>query len=341
MEISIGAQEMNKTKIEYLTHTWNPLAMRCTPVSEGCKNCWHLAMAKRLANNPMLSYAERFAYEGVKHPVLKNKELEAPLHFKKPARIGVQFMGDLFHESISFKFQTAIFEIMATGDHWFYILTKRPQRMKEFFQACEDWDPIEWPGIWLGVSVEDQKTADERIPILLQIPAAHRWVSVEPMLGAVDLGLDKATCKCCPRWGSRWIRLKWQVTADWPLALINEQNRKMIAPAGIYRAESNPHGALSVNTSGGFLGVKPNEFEVLPKLDWVVCGGETGPGARPLHPDWVRSLRDQCQAAGVPFFFKGWGDKGEWEQLTLGHWYQKQGKKSHFLDGKEWRELPK
>ncbi len=536
---------MNRTKIEYLDYTWNPIAMRCTPVSEGCRNCWHLAMAKRLAANPKIVNEFRNAYGGAIPPVLIHTELEAPLYLRKPSRIAIQLMGDLFHDSVPTEFVDMILATVSLSVfHTFLILTKRPARMKEYFddsqtpfriqrsadtvivkrameniryeirpipgfdkyfadtigqifttngsghcvwcgkvfntgqqdslfcgQSCrsaacyarqqgrnsepagrimrkvrtdrgeqghlriniiggskelvhrlvlttfvrppigdeqgchrdgnpehnwvtnlrwgtqeDNWKDskrhgtfnrhktennhikpsIFWPlqNCFLGVSVEDQKTADERIPILLQIPAAHRWVSVEPMLGPVDLGLDKATCKCCPRWGSRWIRLKGQVTADFPFPLINDQYRKMIAPAGIYRAESNPHGALSVETPGGLLGVKPDEFEVFPKLDWVVCGGETGPGARPVHPDWVRSLRDQCQAAGVPFFFKSWGEwaPGSDHPHLVGHNRRtkiispidgrdnavakgavtmvRTKHSGHLLDGKEWREFP-
>ncbi len=241
---------MNKTKIQYLDYTWNPIAMRCTPISDGCRSCWHLAMAKRLAANPTLRPVKRYAYEEGP-PFLDKEELEAPLHLKKPSRIGVQFMGDLFHQAIPDGFLLDIFRMMLINpQHTYFLLTKRPERMSKFLSAGliseADW-------IWLGVSIENQKTADERIPILLQIPAAHRWVSVEPMLGPVNLrgysavGAEKRSCK------------------------------------------SN-----------------------IERLDWTIVGGETDPKARPMHPDWVRSLRDQCQASGTAFFFKGWG---EWTEI--------------------------
>ncbi len=235
---------MQKTKIEYLTHSWSPIAMRCTPVSTGCANCWHLAMAKRLAKNPVIDRNRQTAYAGGPF-LLDEKELEAPLHLKKPARIGVQFMGDLFHDNISMEWIGRILRLArAITQHKFFFLTKRPKRMRD---ALWPWDikgDVIEPKpdhLFFGISVEDQRTADERIPILLQIPAGHRWVSIEPMLGPVDLE----------------PYLNWER-----------------------------------------LGEKFNS------LNWVVLGGETGPKARPLHPDWVRSLRDQCRAAGVPFFFK-------------------------------------
>ncbi len=243
---------MNKTKIQYLDWTWNPIKMRCTPVSAGCANCWHLAMAKRLAKNPSIYREEQKAYAGGS-PMLDQKELEAPIHLRKSARIGVCFMGDLWHEKIE-HFQIAqVWEVARhCQKHIFFFLTKRPNRLKSWTGVKSEVahiPPIRgeiWPNnCWLGVSVEDQKTADERIPILLQISATHRWVSIEPMLGAVFLGRD-------------WID-------------------------------------------------KPRYLET-GTLDWIVLGGETGPKARPMHPDWVRSIRDQCQAVGMPFFFKSWGE---------------------------------
>lgn len=256
---------MQKTKIEYLDYTWNPLAMRCTPISDGCRNCWHLAMAKRLAKNPMIDRDAQRAYFGTDGPSMNYVELEAPLRLKKPSRIGVQLMGDLFHRNIPDKFLIQIFNAMRMAPkHKYFLLSKRPSRMSDFCQRLRFdgkgdgktylADSADSPGyclmggygctgmdwVWLGVSIENQQTADERIPILLQIPAAKRFVSVEPMLGPVDLG-------------------------------------------------------------------KLSD----PNISWIIVGGETGAGARPLHLDWIRSLVEQCQAAGVPFFFKSWG---EWEK---------------------------
>lgn len=304
---------MQRTKIEYLTHTWSPIAMRCTPVSEGCQNCWHLAMAKRLAGNKGLNgltLNQREAYKGGP-PYLIERELEAPLHLKKPARIGVQFMGDLGHESIPDRFIAEVWDVMTRcSEQTFLILTKRPKR---FLNWSKSWGLLPFPNLWLGVSVEDQKTADERIPILLQIPAAKRFVSYEPGLGSVDftrIGGDQFG------WG------------------------RIDALNGLYYVRAN------ATESGCEWETKPAQ-----KLDWVICGGETGPGARPLHPDRVRSLRDQCQAAGVPFFFKSWGQWKPWaidDPAIKKTWsdapdFKKFGYKElrHFLDGKEWREFPK
>jgi len=232
-------------------------------------------------------------------------------------------MGDLFHEEVPDNFISAVLEIpscVESEKHDFFVLTKRPQRIPRWLKSHNerfgtvrelDYKPktILGNNLWLGVSVEDQKTADERIPILLQIPAAHLWVSVEPMLSEIDL--SQYLPQMCPV--HREIHLRGRNCID-------------------------------KSKEGSF-------------LDWVVCGGETGPKARPLHPDWLRSLRDQCQVAGVPFFFKSWGTSKcncylnlkQSERINHGRtgisyecpihdWGQEKG---HLLDGKEWREFPK
>jgi protein gp37 len=198
--------------------------------------------------------------------------LEEPLHWRKPSRIFVCSMADLFHDDVSTKFIIDCLSIMAEAyQHTFMILTKRPERMREILThetiANDVWlqtsrgvnaEPSPWPlpNVWLGVTAENQEQADKRIPALLQIPAAVRFVSVEPMLGPVSM---------------RWLAA-WNGMATKPRPSIT------------------------------------NEFDGLRCLDWAICGGESGPGARPMHPDWVRSLRDQCQEAGTRFFFKQWGE---------------------------------
>lgn len=245
--------------IGYIDRTYNPIAMRCSPVSEGCANCWHLNMDRRLANNPNIPADQRAAYYGGL-PVMTHR-LNDPLHWRKPQRVAVQFMGDLFHESVLFEMVLSIFDRMQQcPQHTFLLLTKRPQRMLEFCRNFGIGDANEWPAnIWAGVTVENQVRSDERIPILLQLPAAKRWVSVEPMLGPVDCG--------------SWL-------------------------------EERP------GCGGGSAHPDCEEcWWQSNQIDWVVCGGETGPGARPMHPEWVRSVRDQCQEAQVPFWVKAMGGK--------------------------------
>lgn len=306
------------TKIEWATETWNPVT-GCTPISEGCRNCYAERMSKRLAGR--CGYPEGEPFRVTLHP----DKLEQPLRWKKPRMIFVCSMGDLFHEDVPEIEIIRVFAVMADAQqHTYLVLTKRPERMKEVLTspsiANDVWlmtntgiseDKPIWPlpNVWLGVTAENQARADERIPILLQIPAAVRFVSVEPMLGPVDLSLSDG------------VDL-----------------------------------SMSVGT-----GLKPGKSYLINSLDWVICGGQTGPGARPMHPDWVRSLRDQCKEAGVPFFFKSWG---EWmpsyqtgatfelsrlktDEVVMsgpGHGVvmKKVGKKTagRLLDGQEWNQYP-
>jgi protein gp37 len=277
---------MQKTGIEYLTHTWNPIAMRCTPVSAGCKNCWHLRMANRLGGNSALSERRRSAYNiGV--PWIVDRELSAPLKRKEPAVIGVQFMGDLFHESVTNEQIAAVFGVMADCPrHVFAVLTKRPKRAFSWFEWAKKQvifrrdgkrgfylDPRSnnifgfkiWPlpNVWFGVSIEDQKTADERIPVLLQIPAEKRFVSVEPLLARVSL--DRLT-----------------------------ENQEV-------QGDADTHWLTGYTISDGCYEPWIDDKH---RINWVICGAETGPGKRLMNLDWARSVREQCKSASVPFFFK-------------------------------------
>jgi protein gp37 len=265
---------------------WNPVT-GCTKVSQGCKNCYAEVLAKRF-------WGERKFTDVQCHP----ERLEQPLHWRKPSRVFVNSMSDLFHPDVPDEFIYSVWNIISQSpQHTYQILTKRPERM---FRRLSNLGFRE--NVWIGVSVEDQATADDRIPLLLQTPAAVRFVSCEPLLGPVDL--------------SEWL----------------------------FPDETHPsHGILTGD----------------PQLDWVIVGGESGPHARPMHPDWARSLRDQCQAAGVPFFFKQWG---QWLPNVYGdasipegvnfeakhHLFDdglavaKVGKKAagRLLDGREWNEFP-
>lgn len=164
---------MGNTKIEWAEKSWNPIT-GCTKVSEGCRNCYAERLTKRFW--PEINFNE------VKlHP----DRLGQPLHWKKPSRIFVCSMSDLFHEDIDDGFLCRVFDTMlAAENHTFLLLTKRPERMRGFVKRCAHG---KIKNIWYGVTAENQRMADERIPILLQIPAAVRFISIEPMLGPVDL----------------------------------------------------------------------------------------------------------------------------------------------------------
>lgn len=276
----------DKSKIKWTDSTWNPIT-GCSVVSAACKNCYAMKLAgTRLQHHPSrVGLTQDTANGPVWTGEVRFNEgwLDQPLRWKKPRKIFVCAHSDLFHESVPNEWIDQIFAVMALApQHTFQVLTKRPGRMLAYLSqdrrrewadcAVRLWgenDPdalhdaiyggeAVLPNVWLGVTVENQDAANERIPLLLQTPAAVRWVSMEPLLGSVSF---------------RWM-------------------------AGIF---PGPHAAQ--NPSG-----KTNHLEALRRIDWVVVGGESGPNARPMHPDWVRSLRDQCVEAGVPFFFKQWGE---------------------------------
>lgn len=287
---------MADTKIEWCGRpgrrgrVWNPTS-GCTPASDGCTNCYASRMSKRLAGR--CGYPADDPFRVTLHP----DKLDQPLHWTALSDVFVDSMGDLFHADVPDEYIAAVFGVMAAcPEHTFMILTKRPDRMKAWFQSIERRaknaaqvfpdDGLAWrrrhvlraaavrwagggelshiddeawplPNVWLGVSAENQQTADERIPPLLLTPAAVRFVSCEPLLGPVDFG-DYLTTSPSAAF------LAGKVTPEMP--------------------DWTRIGAYA--------------------LDWIVAGDETGPGARPAHPDWFRSLRDQCAASGTPFFFK-------------------------------------
>lgn len=177
---------MGKSKIEWTEQAWNPVT-GCTKVSEGCKNCYAKTMHKRLTAMGIKKYKKPFN-KIVCHP----ETLEEPFKWKKPSMIFVNSMADLFHEDVPYDFIAKVLETMEqAGQHTYQILTKRPERALDFWKWFNEYmqSVVEsfLDNEWMGVSVENQKTADERIPVLLQIPAKIRWISVEPMLENVDL----------------------------------------------------------------------------------------------------------------------------------------------------------
>ena len=264
------------SKIEWTDATWNPTT-GCTRVSEGCRHCY-------IERTPPFRIAGRKFVNGSTGVQLHPERLDQPLHWKKPRRIFVNSLSDLFHEDVPYQFIDKVFGVMGSeeaGHHTFQVLTKRPERMlrytERFTTGGVEFDKL-FPLVWLGVSVEDQRTADERIPLLLQTPAAIRFVSAEPLLGPVDLG-------------------KWMWIPD-------------------------PHGASA---------------DLMPSrgLDQCIVGGESGPGARPCDVSWIRSIRDQCRAAGVKCFVKQWGSYPIMGYYEAQDWCDAHG--WEFGDDGEWK----
>ena len=292
----------DRSRIEWTDATWNPIT-GCSVVSPGCTNCYAMKLAGgRLQHTPSRAGLTAPSTAGpVWNGQVRFNEpmLDQPLRWRRPRRIFVCAHGDLFHESVPDEWIDQVFVVMADcPEHTFQVLTKRPARMRSYFEARRSGDPwaeaadaianrqgvdthpsvleprdIPLPNVWLGVSAEDQPRADERIPLLLDTPAAVRFLSAEPLLGPINLERIVETDRVD---GSA----HWYIDAR--------------------------DGTVYDDVNGMIDGVYAPDVEP-PCLDWVIAGGESGPGARPTHPDWFRGLRDQCQAVGVPFFFKQWG----------------------------------
>lgn len=266
----------DKTGIEWTDATWNAVT-GCTKVSAGCDHCYAETIATRFAGTK--AYPDGFEV------TLRPERLDQPLRWKRPRRIFVNSMSDLFHKDVPDEFIAQIFAVMALAQqHTFQVLTKRPGRMRSLLLSDrfvemidesrpESFEALGWPlpNVWLGTSVENQHWADVRIPLLLETPAAVRFLSCEPLLGPVDL--------------TRYLWLTGGSTAG---------------PFRDYAGRVRGRGGIGGQTI---------THVAARDLHWVIVGGESGAGARPMHPDWARSLRDQCVEAGVPFHFK---QRGEW-----------------------------
>ncbi len=368
----------DKSKIEWLAGgaTWNPIRARrksdgkkgwaCVRVSPGCEHCYSEKQNVQCGTNPTRHGT------GLKYTVpalqqvelfLDEQTLLQPLSWRKGRMIFPCSMTDWMADFVPDEWRDKMLAVMACArQHTFLALTKRADRqlayltvpdrramiareanamMRASCRGMEDalasvftWSRLEhgapgeyanylagitdrsWPlpNLWLGVSAEDQPRADERIPLLRQTPAAVRWVSGEPLLGAIDF--------------RSWLNLTC----------------------------CNGHLQPSREQVSCEIDDCCEAFNRDPLLHWIVAGGESGPGARPMQPNWARSLRDQCQAAGVPFFFKQWGEwaplnqtKAERSSRRMLHRFEngaevfKLGKAiaGRLLDGKEWSEYPK
>jgi len=254
------------TTIAWTDETINPI-VGCSRISAGCQNCYAASAAKSARLQQFPQYQKVANWNGTTEFV--ENQLHKPYQWKKSKRIFLGSMTDLFHENTPFSWLEEIMAMVEeTPQHTYQILTKRPQRMIEFFDwysaLCSDESigDIKWrmpDNIWLGVSCENQAMADKRIPLLLEIPAKVRFLSCEPLLEPLDL--------------SKFLPIEWsEIAEDW--------------------IESWPGvGSYNVNDY-------PN---------WIIVGGESGTGARPCHVDWIRDIASQCQSAKVPVFVKQLG----------------------------------
>lgn len=303
--------------IAWTTSTWNPV-VGCSRVSTGCLHCYAERMVHRFSGPwgrwQGLTGRSDSGPRWTGKVRLHEERLDLPLRWhagtgeRGPRRIFVCSMGDLFHPEVPDAFIDRVFTVMLLApQHRFQLLTKRPERM---LQYCNDPSLYQRlvgivdrevrpkylqatmgvyiaaralpPWLWVGVSVENQETADQRGPLLLATPAETRFVSVEPQLEPVDL--------------SGWLWGRATPCIDCP--------RDLDCDCGFRTRRANGEASI----------------------DWVICGSETGPGARPLDPAWARDLRDQCVGAEVPFFLKQMGARPGADRL---------------LDGRQWNEFPK
>lgn len=297
------------SSIEWTDKTWNPVT-GCNKVSEGCANCYAESVAKRF-------WGDRKFGDVQFHP----ERLEQPLKWRKPRWVFVNSMSDLWHESVTDEQLDQVFAVMAlTPQHTYQVLTKRPERMLEYFSGaghrCYEPTPERvrqaafdisgedlhqkcdsdgfWPlkNCWLGVTCENQRTADERIPLLLQTPAAVRFLSCEPLLEKVDLDGIETT----------------------------ETTINALTGAESWMLDLQPGEAGQMYEKG---------------VDWVIAGGESGSKARPCDIAWIRSIVEQCKAANVPCFVKQLG------AYPIGHDGETSviGKRATPFGGGAWRRL--
>jgi protein gp37 len=301
----------DRSAIEWTDASWNPIRARnlktgkigwhCAHATTGCEFCYAEGINKRLGTGLPFKPGHRADVE----IFLDEDMLLAPLRWRRPRRIFVGSMTDMFADFVTDAMLDRVFAVMRECPrHTFQVLTKRAERLRSYVSqfdqrgrcVCSSTrdqigddprdgnrlllldDGQDWPlsNLWLGVSCEHQEEADERIPLLLQTPAAVRFISAEPLLGSIDL-----------------TRLPFAGPGD-------PRHRRDALTGESYLYSKGVNGNPNMT-------VKVTE-PLVSQLDWIIVGGESGPSARPMNPDWARSLRDQCKAAGTAFFFKQWGE---------------------------------
>ena len=308
------------TKIEWCDHTFNPWE-GCQKVSPGCGNCYAEARNTRFGGGTAINWgpgAPRRRTSAANWALPKRWNAQADAFMSQHGRRQRVFcasLADVFDNAVDPLWRADLFELIAaTPNLDWLLLTKRIGNVGNMLPVPFDFDR-HFPNVWIGATIVNQAEADRDIPKLLQVPARVRFLSMEPLLGPVDLHLQsEQPCTMCVSWNCEL------------------------------------HGM-------------PADPPCLRRVDWVIVGGESCPGARPMHPDWARSLRDQCEAAGVPFLFKQWG---EWAEASASpsHAYaisptgakrpcegthsmcetlmERVGKKAagRKLDGRTWDEVP-
>jgi protein gp37 len=270
------------TKIEWAHHTFNPWE-GCQKVGPGCDNCYAEARNARFSGGHAVNWGpgaprRRTSEANWKLPLKWNAQAAAE---GRRFRVFCASLADVFDNEVPPEWRRDVLRLILNTPHldWL-LLTKRignaAAMLEEASQAIDGvgWQRHPWSNVWLGATVVNQTEADRDIPKLLAVPARVRFLSIEPMLGPIDLtGIGRYTNSSQ-----------------------NIDALRGIDTRGVLAMSANEASSMVSSSLGG------------PRVHWVIAGGESGPHARPMHPDWARSLRDQCAAAGVPFLFKQWGE---------------------------------
>jgi len=322
------------TNIEWCDSTFNPW-VGCTKISPACDHCYAESWAKRSGqvewgNHPRrrtmpANWAQPLRWQRQAEHHLATSALSG-VDPGRRRRVFCASLADVFDNQVPVEWRHDLWSLIERcwAMDWL-LLTKRPQNIEKMLPDTPTWENIR-RHVWLGTTVENQEVADRNIPHLLQHDAAVRFVSIEPMLGPIDLS------KVC---------LVPQVSGSYRAGVhINALAGRFFESGMPYVDRWNDDGTHAPGAR-------------VTKLDWVIAGGESGPHARPSHPDWFRSLRDQCAAAGVPFLFKQWGEWADtgpiisaggslFHQFDDGSWVLRYGKKANgrLLDGVEHNGFP-
>jgi protein gp37 len=323
------------TRIEWADHTFNPW-VGCTKVSPACDHCYAEGWAKRTGNAALWQGARRrTSAANWQQPHRWNRAAQAA---GTRARVFCASLADVFDNQVPEEWRTDLWRLISDTPHldWL-LLTKRPQNIGRMLPASWAMPPVAQPNLWLGTTVENQAEADRRILHLLRVPAAVRFLSCEPLLGPVDL-----------------TAIRWPCPTEHYVDVLRGGYWNM-APYRFGAPAAKPGAARGGFTNHSDMPGRPN------MIGWVIAGGESGPGARPAHPDWFRSLRDQCAAADVPYFLKQWGDHHPHGEKMADHsvnclgnpdddrwssvagatfWRLGKARAGALLDGREHREFP-
>jgi protein gp37 len=366
-------QMSENTKIEWATHTFNPWE-GCQKVGPGCDNCYAENRNARFAGGTAINWGagaprRRTSPANWRKPLAWNAAHAAffAVHGHRQ-RVFCASLADVFDNAVDPQWRTDLFDlIMATPNLDWLLLTKRIGNVAAMLPSATSNREADcfadlWPHVWIGATIVSQEEADRDIPKLLSVPAAKRFLSMEPLLGPVEISkwLNPWTCSNCQHHGSESDSGPYKCADCDVESVYDESIGSDRCPDCGKDSNSNAVAAScpACGRSGDWEPDNGYKFDSEKQnIDWVIVGGESGPKARPMHPDWARSLRDQCTDAGVPFLLKQWGEwapldgmdmdlrarteKNDWRRMSGTRGVARVGKKAagRLLDGREWNEV--